>query len=73
MWKRIKLWASKNRERRHRENAKKVMDETLAKVQKSQEQKYMLWKDRASAAQAEIPGRVFQILQNQHNIGKDDS
>ena len=73
MWKRIKLWAFKNRERRHRENVKKVMDETLAKVQKSQEQKYMLWKDRASAAQAEIPGRVFQILQNQHNIGKDDS
>ena len=62
----------RNSERRCREDFEEAMNENSAKEQNSQEHKLAQWKDRANAAKLEIPDRVFQILQKQHDLGEDD-
>lgn len=70
MWRRIRLWAMKNHERRTLEES---VNENLAKEQKSQERQLTLWKNRPILAKEEIPDETFQMLQKQHSIEDDGS
>ena len=74
MWRRKGLGKTKkNYEVRCRKRLKRATNGNLAVEQKSREQRLTLWKNRPLRAKEEIPDKAFQILQEQHRIGEDDS
>ena len=74
MWRRKESWKSKkNYEVRCRKRLEKATNGNQTAEQRSLEQRLTLWKNRPLRALEEIPHKAFQILQEQHRIGEDDS